>query len=293
MLQGTANHGIENILVPTDFSPSSAIALEYALAIAKLMRASITVYHGYEVMAGLANDDYEASIKHKMASTQAELEEKLKFFVQPYLNTSYGLGGGTVEIQSLVKLGAITKEIAKMTDDNAYDLVVMGTKGASGVNEVMFGSVAGSIVDIVKCPMLVVPEKAVLTEIDLIAYGTNFEKADTIVIDELIEWAGYFNNARIDCLHVNTNASQGTAKQQKLEELAKQYEDVTNLHFVLLEDNSVTQGLDNYMAGKQPDMMAVLRREKTFLEKIFKTSVSNKLTFHSKVPVLILKTMKS
>jgi nucleotide-binding universal stress UspA family protein len=47
------------------------------------------------------------------------------------------------------------------------------------------------------------------------------------------------------------------------------------------------------MTGKQPDMMAVLRREKTFLEKLFRTSVSKKLTFHSKVPVLILKTKKS
>jgi nucleotide-binding universal stress UspA family protein len=292
MLQGTANHGIENILVPTDFSPASAIALEYALAIARQMRAVITVYHSYEFIAGLTSEEYDVSYKNKIEQAQQELTERLNRFVEPYRNIAYKLGGGTVELQTVVKLGSISKEIAKMTDNNAYDLVVMGTKGASGVDEVMFGSVASSIVEIVKCPMLVVPEKAILTEIDLIAYGTNFEKADKIVIDELVEWAGYFNHARIDCLHVNTNPSQAAEKQQKLEELSKQYQNVPNLHFSLLEDNNVTKGLDNYMAGKQPDMMAVLRREKTFLEKLFKTSVSKQLTFHSKVPVLILKTMK-
>jgi nucleotide-binding universal stress UspA family protein len=293
MLQGTANHGIEKILVPTDFSPSSAIALEYALAVASQMRASITVYHSYELMAGLASEDYEPAIKEKMKQTEQDLAQQLSLFVQAYRDVDYKLGGGKVIIETMVKLGSIGKEIAKMTADDAYDLVVMGTKGASGVDEVMFGSVASSIVEVVNCPMLIVPEKAILTEIDLIAYGTNFEKADTVVIDELIEWAGYFNNARIDCLHVNTNPSQSISKQQKLEELAKQYKDVKNLHFSLLEDNTVTQGLDNYMTGKQPDMMAVLRREKTFLEKLFRTSVSKKLTFHSKVPVLILKTKKS
>ncbi len=292
MLQGTANHGIEKILVPTDFSPASAIALEYALAIARQMRAVITVYHSYEIMAGLSADEYDTTYKTKITQVQQELTERLHRFVEPYRNISYKLGGGTIELDTVVRLGSISKEIAKMTDDNAYDLVVMGTKGASGINEVMFGSVASTIVEVVKCPMLVVPEKAVLTEIDLIAYGTNFEKADKSVIDELVEWAGYFNHARIDCLHINTNPSQVAAKQKKMEELSKQYENVPNLHFSLLEDNNVAQGLDNYMQGKQPDMMAVLRREKTFLEKLFKTSVSNQLTFHSKVPVLILKTMK-
>lgn len=292
MLQGTANHGIENILVPTDFSSASAIALEYALAIASQMRASVMVYHSYEIVAGLSADEYDINYRESIAKAQANLEKQLANFVEPYRHTPYKLGNGEVEIKALVRLGSITKEIAALTANEAYDLVVMGTKGASGVEEVMFGSVASIVVDVAQCPTLVVPAKAVLTEIDLIAFGTNFEDSDKAVIDELVEWAGYFDNARIDCLHVNTNINQTAIKQKKLGELAKDYNDIPNLHFLLLEDNTVNKGLDSYIESKQPDMMAVVRREKTFLEKLFKTSVSKKLTFHSKVPVLVLKTAK-
>jgi nucleotide-binding universal stress UspA family protein len=292
MLQGTANHGIENILVPIDFSPASAIALEYALAIASQMRAAITVYHGYELIAGLSMEEYDNNYRKNIDQAQKALEEQIKTFVEPYHNTPYHLGHGCVEIKTMVKLGSISKEIAKMTQEQTYDLVAMGTKGASGVEEVMFGSIASSVVDVVQCPILVVPAQAHLNEIDLIAFGTNFEASDEAVIDELLEWAGYFNNARIDCLHINTNTYQTALKQKKLSELAAKYDEVANLHFLLLEDNSVNKGLDSYIESKMPDMMAVVKREKTFLEKLFRTSVSKKLTFHSKVPVLILKTIK-
>ncbi len=292
MLQGTANHGIESILVPTDMSPASAIALEYALAIAQQMRACITVYHSYEIAAGLAADEYSPALRGVMEKSQKELEQQLQQFVQPYTQVPYHLGNGIVEVKTLVQVGAINKEIAKMTAGDDYDLVVMGTKGASGVDEVVFGSVANAVAEVVKCPLLVVPAKAILTALDRIAYGTNFEESDTEVIDELIEWAGYFEQATIDCLHVNTNPSQKAEKTKKLENLSKQYESVTNLRFSLIEDDSVDKGLDKYIETNQPDMLAVLRRERTFIEKLFKKSISKKLTFHSKVPVLILKTTK-
>jgi nucleotide-binding universal stress UspA family protein len=292
MLQGTANHGIENILVPTDMSPASAIALQYAVAIAQQMRACVTVYHSFEIAAGFTTEEYNAHMRANIEKLQKELEQQLNLFVEPYANTPYTLGNGTVELKTFVKLGAINKEIATLTDDDSYDLVVMGTKGASGVNEVVFGSVANTVAEVVKCPLLVVPEKAVLTELDRIAYGTNFEAYDTVVIDELIEWAGYFNHAIIDCLHISTNPAQKADKIKKLDQLAKEYEDVPNLRFSLIEDDSITKGLDKYIESNQPDMMAVLRRERTFIEKLFKTSISKNLTFHSKVPVLILKTAK-
>lgn len=282
MLKGTSQRGIRNILVPTDMSPASAVALEYAVGIAQQMKAQLTVYHGFNYMAGLDADEYPEELKPVIAKQVAELTEKLNQFVMPYRN-----GEVEMPINTVVKQGMITNEISRVTEKD-YDLVIIGTKGASGVDEVVFGSVASSVVDVANCPVLVIPAQAKVSTIRNIAYGINFETADEEVIDELIEWSSYLGSV-IDCVHINTNGNKSAEKQEKMLKLSQKYQKQTALHFELIEDYSVTDGIELYIHSRKPDIMAVLRKERSFIEKLFHTSISNKLTFHSKIPVLILK----
>jgi nucleotide-binding universal stress UspA family protein len=192
-----------------------------------------------------------------------------------------------MSINTLVKQGLITNEISRVTEKD-YDLVIMGTKGASGVDEVVFGSVASSVVEVANCPVLVIPAQAKMGTIKSIAYGVNFEPVDEEVIAELLEWSSYLGCV-IDCIHINTNGNKSAEKQEKVLQLSQKYQKQTALHFELIEDYSVTDGIELYIHSRKPDIMAVLRKERSFIEKLFHTSVSNNLTFHSKIPVLIFK----
>jgi nucleotide-binding universal stress UspA family protein len=282
MLKGTSQRGIQNILVPTDMSPASAVALEYAVGIAQQMKAQLTVYHGFNYLAGLDADEYPKELKPMIDKQVAELNEKLNLFVMPYKN-----GEVEMPIRTVVKQGLITNEISKVTETE-YDLVIIGTKGASGVDEVVFGSVASSVVEVANCPVLVIPAQAKVSTIRNIAYGVNFEPIDEEVIAELVEWSSYLGSV-IECIHINTNGNKSAEKQEKMQKLAEKYKNKTALHFELIEDYSVTDGIELYIHSRKPDIMAVLRKERSFIEKLFHTSVSNNLTFHSKIPVLILK----
>ena len=168
-------------------------------------------------------------------------------------------------------------------------MVILGTKGVHGVDEIIFGSVAGTVADIAKCPVLIVPEKAYFQGISKIVYATEFDKNDPVVIDGLLEFAECFG-AELTCLHISTIADNMMEELSQLTDLEERYwfTPLTKLRFELKSGESVLKTLHQYLDENKPDIITVLRKDRSFIENIFHKSISKKMAFHSKTPVLIL-----
>ena len=120
------------ILVPTDFSPLSTLALEHAIALASLCRASIHLMH---VQADARKVDAE--------------EPRLAGFVAR-------CHAEAIVVTSQVCAGQPAAAIVKAAADRAVDLIVLGTHGRQGVAHLMLGSVAEHVVRTAPCPVLTV-----------------------------------------------------------------------------------------------------------------------------------------
>ena len=121
------------ILVPTDFSPLSTLALEHAIALASLCRASIHLMHVHADASGNVGDD-ERRLAGLVSRCHAE----------------------AIVVTSQVCGGQPAAAIVEAAADRAVDLIVLGTHGRRGMAHLLLGSVAEYVVRSASCPVLTV-----------------------------------------------------------------------------------------------------------------------------------------
>ena len=137
---------LHHILVPHDFSETSAAAVRYAMALARNSHARITFFHvGNSAQAAF---DTEFPIGLEGAREDAIRERLLKIVTaQEQVEFSP---------QFVVRPGNPAPEIVHYAEEHDVDLIVMGTHGRGFVAHVVMGSVAEKVVRTAPCPVLTV-----------------------------------------------------------------------------------------------------------------------------------------
>jgi nucleotide-binding universal stress UspA family protein len=141
----------ETILVPTDFSDDAQVALDSARDLAKRFGAKIVIIHAYHVdlpivssMAGgyaLPTDFYERL--HAQAVTRVDELAKQ-------------LAAEGIDAKGIAVADAAANAIIDQAESLPADLIVMGTRGNTGIKHVVLGSVAERVVRTATCPVLTV-----------------------------------------------------------------------------------------------------------------------------------------
>ena len=137
-----------NILVPTDFSPGSRLALDYAIRLADRLGASIHLLHVLEdpaptAMWTQAYVDLSAIRKERRCGARQVMNSILQQIAPAHV---------TDEIVS----GFVAQTIASVAADRGSDFIVMGTHGRTGLAHVLVGSVAEQVMRTAGCPVLTV-----------------------------------------------------------------------------------------------------------------------------------------
>ena len=147
------NLAFKTILVATDFSDASELALEYARVLAQRFGAGLRVLHVVETPVPLGSELY---IPEAMSVTERAVQEGQHHLAV----TLAGVTGDDVIGQVLV--GTAAKKIVEYAADHDIDLIVMGTHGRSALAHLIMGSVAERVVRTAPCPVLTVHENAAL-----------------------------------------------------------------------------------------------------------------------------------
>jgi nucleotide-binding universal stress UspA family protein len=139
------------ILVPTDFSPPSTHAVEYARALAVRFGASVHLVNVCEdpPMAAAWTDAY--------AITLSQWRERLRTDAERQLAARAASLEG-VPTTTEVLFGAPARAITDVAKERGVGLIVMGTHGHTGVTHLVLGSVAERVVRTAPCPVLTVRE---------------------------------------------------------------------------------------------------------------------------------------
>jgi universal stress protein A len=151
---------IATILMSTDFSPDSELALDYAEELARRFSAEVVLLHVDQPLPPVALDS-EMGLDLSMMSRIAE-EQRLE--AQRQLDRIVGrLRDAGVKSRSLLRVGAPFVEILAAAQSEHADLIVMGTHGRTGLAHVLLGSVADRVVQRAQCPVLTVrhPDRSV------------------------------------------------------------------------------------------------------------------------------------
>lgn len=136
---------VTNILVPTDFSDPSERALPHALEISRRFGARIKLLH---VRSPFVDDSSRPEF-------QFFDQGKYEAYVESQLDELWkGIGHGDMVDTAMVRNLSPASGILEFSEDNAIDLIVMGTHGRSALSRFLLGSVAEKVVRHARCPVL-------------------------------------------------------------------------------------------------------------------------------------------
>ena len=273
----------KKILVPIDFSSESANAVDTAASLAKNEGSEMILLNVIEdpytnvfkTMGGGGFDDPRDSTF--VVELKRRIEEKLQSLVE-------NLNKAGVSASFQIKIGNVFGTISAYIDEVSADLIIMGSKGASGLDEVLVGSITEKVVKYVHCPVITVKDKVDLNHINSIVYPTDLKEEQEKVLND-IKVLQKKHNAH---LHLVKVYDSDFITRKEVEERMKKFAG----HFKL-EDYSITaikhpdeaEAILQFAENNQADMIAMATHFRRGLEVLFNTRISKNVVNHAKRPI--------
>ena len=275
-----------NILVPTDFSQLSKSALKYAIKIANRLGGNITVLHVMTRTRALRISMIEKirSLDHDLIeSAEAELETMIKTMSEQY------------KVKTPIKFEVVRgsyfpSTLLREARRLHSGLIVMGTRGASGLTKAMMGSNTNSVIEVSHVPVLAVPEKADFKGFRNVVYASDLRNLEE-ELGILIRYIEKFGST-IHLIHIVPPGDEVDLIEGKIDSILKKFS-YKNIVTLVLVDNDVDSALDQYVEVSRADVLAMFTHEISFFEKVFDKSMTRRMAFHSRIPLLAFRQTKS
>jgi nucleotide-binding universal stress UspA family protein len=270
---------MKTIVVPTDFSAISNNAMNYAAAMAKETGASIILFHAYQVPVSMTDVPIVlVSVEELQKNAESKMEEAKKKLEQ---QTGDGL-----KIYTETKLGDAIDELENLCQNVKPFAVVMGTKGATGLERVLFGSTTLTAIKHLTWPVIIVPPGKNYSSIKKAGFACDFrEVVETTPIKSIRDFLNEYK-AELHVLNVDFHdkhfkpdtPEQSMLLHHELEGLQPQY------HFI--ENEKVEEGINKFADDNHLDLVITIPKKHKLLEGLFKKSHTRELVFHSHVPIM-------
>lgn len=270
------------VLVPIDFSGCSIKALEVAAKLAKKINAKLIILNACE--KSVAYVDTSATAYSRDLRKEAESNAKSSFeSIEKSIEALQEVEHTFTVIHAFAK-----EAILSLALKEDIELIVMGTTGASGIKGVLFGSNTHAIVKNVVCPVMIIPEEAETGKFfKNIALAGDYQHTASKETFELLIYLAKSLNAQIHVLHVSEIPVIKAGESEEAQKLDRYFKNIQHsFHFKL--DSNVDEGLDEYVEDNGIDLLTLVAKKHRLLDRIFKESITKKMTNHSKVPLLIL-----
>ena len=277
---------MNRLLCPIDFSEVSLNALEFAVAIAEKEQSEITLLNIF------TRSDFNKILDSENVDEQYEelleiAEAKLKAITEEILLE--GRGKGLKDCTYELRSGKTVDIIVEMAEELHIDLIVMGTTGHSSYDRKYLGGKAQSIIANTHSSVLCIPENANFHGIDHIIYATDYQEEDKIAIQQLSQF-GRVLNAHVEVLHVshhNDTIDKAMFDEFKNELLG--FVKPNGVSFDRVVFNHVADGLNDYMAQSEADLLVLLNKKQNFISTLFHRSLTQHLDKFTDYPLMVLK----
>ncbi len=279
---------MKRILLPTDFSENSWNAIRYILELMKKEECEFHLLNTYTpvipssrfMASNLPSSSLDESSKENSLKGLEEIMKKIK---KGYRNKKH-----TFKLKSSFNI--LVEEIRNMVEQEGIHLVVTGTKGASGVDEVFLGSNTVRIIKAVKeCPVLTIPKDFDYVKPQEVVFATDFKRYySRTELQPLIELAKSFK-ATIRIVYVQNKIRALTEIQQfNLNMLRKYFEKIDHYVHTVSELNSVSKTLEVFADELDIHLLAMLNYQHSYMEQMTREPVVRRMAFHTQVPLLVI-----
>jgi len=283
---------IDKILVPIDYSVYSKNACEYALGIAERLNAEIMLFHSYyfNVMPLVTVAEpftYQVGTEQSLAEIKELAEKNMMDFYLTLKNEVDLKNIQNVRLNFRLTHGIPEEEILNYCNEYNPGVIIMGTRGHSADDEVLFGNVTTKVVEDATVPVLTIPEISKYQGINRtnILYATNFDKSDIKAIRKLLSLVYEFD-VKIYCVHIGKTKWDSVLMENLKEHFDEHYSGY-EMECALIEGNDVLKELQKFIDDKRIDIIAMNTHKRNFITRFLNPSLTRRMLFHTQTPLLV------
>lgn len=271
---------MKKFIVPTDFSETSKNAARYAVQLAAdIEDCSIVLFHAYDsVSAGsdgsLVRESDDEARKQISQSALNNLKMELSAIAP-------------VPIVCIAEEGGLLNNLEKLFHHHELDLIIMGITGATRLDQILIGSNTLKVVEQNVCPVLIIPPNANYQKIGSVVFCSDFKdvaastpiKSLRNLLDLLKPTLHVVN---VDAEHYVELTEPFKKEKEKMENMLAGYQP----QFAFIRMYDFVESINIFAQDVGADLIITVPRRHSFLGGLFKTSHTQKLAYHSHIPVL-------
>jgi nucleotide-binding universal stress UspA family protein len=280
------------VLVPFDFSQTAQHALNFATSMAdSYHQVEINLIHvvetpvttgmstmggGFDVLPDLQNNIFYMELIETRKKQFVDLEKK-------YTGSKFGF-------KTKLVLGNVFKGIVEAIKEEAPDLVIMGSKGSSGLEEVLIGSNTEKVVRNATCPVVTIKAETPFDKMRKVVFASDFKESDDEVAGRIKRMQAIFN-AEFYFVVVNTPGNFETTRESiaRIKMFVQKYR-FENIKAEVYNSLSEEAGIIEFADDVDADLIAMTTHGRTGLLHLITGSIAEDVVNHSKRPVWTYKT---
>ena len=278
---------MKKILIPTDLSTNASNAISYAFQLFRNSNVQFYIIHVDHPIIDMPTSSIEfmSPTTYPDLVSQKKMVEKQIFKIIEKLNSKND--NFNYEIES--KIGFAGDVIVSKAQELNCDLIIMGTKGATGLSQFFIGSVTASVIRKSTVSVLAIPENFTFEKLEKIVFATDYEGiSNKKTLQPLFELARMFD-AKVMMFHAIEAKEPIAAYIEELQvwKAEKNFHHVKHTNSIATCEN-IPDGILDFAGENEADLIAIIPHTYNFFENLLHKSVSKQIAFESKAPILAL-----
>ncbi len=264
---------MKQILLPTDLTFDINHLIDFAFRIIEKPGGRLVVLYTYKARGTAATlVSIEAHMKEDAKRSMQQLEKKIADRVPE-----------GVRVETQITYGTAPPTIARIADEEAFDLILMSPGQSSILRDIFTGSVTKNVIQATKRPVLAIPQEAVHSGMARIVLAVDDQPlSDQEVLEPLRELARA-QESKVLVFHVSKPDGSDVHESVK-----SALEGVNYELFVEEEGGDLNTRIDTFAEEQAAEMICMIYHERSLMQRIFSTSESLRKTGRATIPILIL-----
>lgn len=273
---------MKRILVPTDFSEQAEYALRVAAQIAKQNNSEIILLHMLE-LPHQAGDALGSG--HQIPEIMF-YKDKAISKLENLMDVDYLEG---INVSEIIQFEKAFDGILAVSKKNNVDLIVIGSHGTSGFQEMLIGSNTEKVVRFSQVPVLVIKNRNDDFKASNFVFASDFSDEIKKPFEQLVDFAKSFD-ANLSLVMINTpNSFKPTHLSEKImNDFMKEFH-YPNYSLHIYNDVNVEKGILNFSNSVNADLIGMCTHGRTGFAHFFNGSISEDLVNHAVRPVITFK----
>ncbi|MEM9363072.1 MAG: universal stress protein [Bacteroidota bacterium] len=279
---------MQKILIPTDFSENAWNAISYAMHLFRNRKCTFYFLNTYTPV--IPSSRFMANMVDGVRIVDAVRDASEKGLRQTVERAKKEFNNSNHNFEIKSSFNLLVEEVKDVVEEYGIHLVITGTKGASGIDEVFMGSNTVRIIKNTKrCPVLAIPQHFDFVAPSEIAFATDFNRFySSSELQPLLDLADMFK-ATIRIVHVQYKLKALSELQQfNLNMLRRYLKNAEHYVHTVSELNSVSHTLEMFSEELDIHLLAMLNYQHSYMEKMTREPIVKRTAFHTQIPLLVI-----